>query len=245
MNGLVAKLLVTPPCLARLRYVMAWRLLPSLYFREPPSLPQQPQPFFKFLGAGLLLLRSDRDFRKFALVIVLFFSSWPLFPHYTVFGKRVLGLESSHFVTWIIVQYSAAALGSWVIGAIADRRGNRISLRILVLLSSCTPLVAVGISRVPFGANLYWLIYAFLGLTPVIHRIIGNYTLEISPEEKQPQYLGVVSLLESCPLLVSPLVGLLISKVSFEPVFLGGSALIITSGLLTFRLVEPRFNGAR
>jgi hypothetical protein len=59
------------------------------------------------------------------------------------------------------------------------------------------------------------------------YRIIGNYTLEISPEEKQPQYLGVVSLLESCPLLVSPLVGLLISKVSFEPVFLGGSALII------------------
>ncbi len=216
----------------------------SLYFREPPSLPQQPQPFFKFLGAGLLLLRSDRDFRKFALVIVLFFSSWPLFPHYTVFGKRVLGLESSHFVTWIIVQYSAAALGSWVIGAIADRRGNRIALRILVLLSSCTPLVAVGISRVPFGANLYWLIYAFLGLTPVIHRIIGNYTLEISPEEKQPQYLGVVSLLESCPLLVSPLVGLLISRVSFEPVFLGGSALIITSGLLTFRLVEPRLNRA-
>ena len=58
----------------------------SLYFREPPSLPQQPQPFFKFLGAGLLLLRSDRDFRKFAVVAVLFFSSWPLFPHYTVFG---------------------------------------------------------------------------------------------------------------------------------------------------------------
>ena len=58
----------------------------SLYFREPPSLPQQPQTFFKFLGAGLLLLRSDRDFRKFAVVAVLFFSSWPLFPHYTVFG---------------------------------------------------------------------------------------------------------------------------------------------------------------
>ena len=139
----------------------------SLYFREPPSLPQQPQPLLKFLGAGLLLLRSDRDFRKFAVVILLFFSSWPLLPHYTVFGKRVLGLESSHFVAWIIVQYSAAGLGSWVIGAIADRRGNRIVLRILVLLSSCTPLVAVGISRVPFGAKLYWLIYAFLGLTPV------------------------------------------------------------------------------
>ncbi len=139
----------------------------------------------------------------------------------------MLGVESGHFVAWIVVQNSVAAVGSWIIGGIADRRGNRIVLGILVLLSACTPLVAVGISRISFGAQLYWIVYALLGLTPVIHRFIGNYTLEISPEEKQPQYLGVVSLLESCPLLVSPLVGLLISKVSFEPVFLGGSALII------------------
>ena len=181
----------------------------SLYFREPPSLPQQPQPLLKFLGAGLLLLRSDRDFRKFAVVILLFFSSWPLFPHYTIFGKRVLGVESSHFVAWIIVTNLVAALGFWIIGSIADRRGNRFVLRILLFLSACTPLAAVGISRISFGAKLYWIIYSLLGLIPVLVRIIENYTLEISTEKKHPQYLSVVSLLEVCSLLVSPLVGLL------------------------------------
>ncbi len=217
----------------------------SLYFVESPSLPQQSQPFLQSLREGLLILRSDRHLRKFAVVAVLSFSSWVLFPHYTIFGKRVLGVESTHFVAWIIVLNCATALGSWLSGRIADRRGNRLVLRILLLFSACTPLAAIAISRISFGAKLYWLIYIPLGLAPVLPRIIENYTLEISIEKKHPQYLGVVSLLEACSLLVSPLVGLLISKVSFEPVFLGGGILIVTSSLLTFRLVEPRFNGAR
>ena len=58
----------------------------TLYFVEPPSLPQKSQTFLQFLREGLLILRSNRDFRKFAVVAVLFFSSWPLFPHCTVCG---------------------------------------------------------------------------------------------------------------------------------------------------------------
>ena len=217
----------------------------SLYFVETPSPPQKSQPALQSLREGLQILRSDRNFRKFAVVAVLYFLSWPLFPHYAVFGKRVLGVETSHFVIWIIVTNVVAALGFWIIGSIADRRGNRLVLRILLLINACTPFAAVGLSRTPFGAKLYWIIYALLGMIPVLVIIIQNYTLEISTENKHPQYLSMVSLLEVCSLLVSPLVGLLISKVSFEPVFLGGGVLIAAACLLTFRLVEPRFNGAR
>ena len=217
----------------------------SFYFVESPSPPQESQPPLQSLREGLSILRSDRDFRKFAVVAVLYFLSWPLFPHYTVFGKRVLGVESSHFVAWIIITNLVAALGFWVIGGIADRRGNRLVLRILLLLSACTPFAAVGLSRIAIGVNLYWIIYALLGMIPVLVRIIENYTLEISTENKHPQYLSVVSMLEVCSLLVSPLVGFLISKVSFEPVFLGGGVIIAASCLLTFWLVEPRSAGAR
>ncbi len=217
----------------------------SLYFVEPPSPPQNSQPVFQSLREGLRILRSDRNFRKFAVVAVLYFLSWPLFPHYTVFGKRALGVETSHFVIWIVITNAVAALGFWIIGRIADRRGNRLTLRILLILCACTPFAAVGLSRIPFGAQLYWIIYALLGMIPVLVRIIENYTLEISTENKHPQYLSVVSFLEVCSLAVSPLVGHLISKVSFEPVFLGGGVVIATAGLLTFTLVEPRSDGAR
>ena len=214
----------------------------SFWFKELPSPPQRTAPFFKFLGDALLLLKHDRDFRRFAIVILLFYSMWPLFPHYTVFGQRTLGLAPSGFVTLIIAQNASNAAGSGIMGNIADRSGNRFVLRLLILIGAFMPLLAVGISRMPSGAQFYWIIFALMGFTPVSARIVTNYTLEIAPQEKHPQYLGVMSLFQALPLFVSPLAGMLIEKFAFEPVFIGCSALVSLGFLLTFRLAEPRFN---
>ncbi len=214
----------------------------SFWFKELPSQPERTAPFFKFLGEALLLLRDDRNFRRFATVILLFYSIWPLFPHYTVFGQRTLGLAPSGFVVLIVAQNASNALGAGVMGNIADRSGNRFVLRLLILISAFMPLLAVGISRMPSGANLYWIIFALMGFTPVSARIVINYTLEIAPQEKHPQYLGVMSLFQAIPLFVSPLIGALIEKLAFEPVFISCSVLVLLGFLLTFRLDEPRFN---
>jgi predicted MFS family arabinose efflux permease len=214
----------------------------SFWFKELPSQPEGTAPFFKFLGDALLLLRHDRNFRRFAIVILLFYSIWPLFPHYAVFGKRTLGLASSGFVTLIVAQNASNAVGAGIMGNIADRSGNRFVLRFLILISAFTPLLAVGISRMPSGAQLYWIIFALIGFTPVSARIVTNYTLEIAPQEKHPQYLGVMSLFQAIPLFVSPLIGMLIEKFAFEPVFIGCGVLVLLGFLLTFRLAEPRFD---
>ncbi len=215
------------------------------WFKELPSRSQSAAPFFRFLGEALLLLRSDRDFRRFAFVILLFYSIWPLFPHYAVFGKRTLGLVPSGFVTLIVAQNVSNAVGAGVMGNIADRSGNRFVLRVLVLISAFTPVLAILLSRLPNGAQLYWIIFALIGFTPVSARIVTNYTLEIAPQEKHPQYLGVMSLFQAIPLFVSPLVGMLIEEFAFEPVFIGASTLVFLGFLLTFRLAEPRFEKPR
>ena len=213
-------------------------------FKELPSQPEGTAPFFKFLGEALLLLRYDRNFRRFAIVILLFYSIWPLFPHYTVFGQRTLGLAPSGFVALIVAQNASNAAGAGIMGNIADRSGNRFVMRLLILISAFIPLLAVGISRMPSGAQFYWIIFALIGLTPVSARIVTNYTLEIAPQEKHPQYLGVMSLFQAIPLFVSPLVGALIEKFAFEPVFIACSVLVAIGFVLTFRLAEPRFNQA-
>jgi len=214
----------------------------GLYFREIISpLPKQSLTFFKSLLNGLLLLRDDRNFRRYSIVILLFYSIWPLFPHYTVFGKRMLGLVSSHLVTSVIAQNVVGALGSGLMGNVADKRGNRFVLRLLILINFCIPLMAIGISRIPKGAQFYFIVFALLGFTPISSRIVTNYTLEISPQEKHPQYLGVMSLFQAAPLFCSPLLGFWIEKVSFEFVFICCCVLVFWGFLLTFRLVEPRF----
>ncbi len=214
----------------------------SFWFKELPSHPEGTAPFFKFLGDALLSLQYDRNFRRFAIVILLFYSIWPLFPHYTVFGKRTLGLAPSGFATLIIAQNASNAIGAGIMGNIADRSGNRFVLRILIFISACMPLLAVGISRMPSGAQFYWIIFALMGFTPVSARIVTNYTLEIAPQEKHPQYLGVMSLFQAIPLFVSPLIGALIEEFAFEPVFIGCGTLVLVGFLLTFRLAEPRFD---
>ena len=216
--------------------------LVSFWFKELPSPTQRTAPFFRFLGDALLSLRYDRNFRRFAIVILLFYSIWPLFPHYTVFGQRTLGLVPSGFVTLIIAQNASNAIGAGIMGNIADRSGNRFVLRILILISACMPLLAVGISKMPTGAQFYWIIFALMGFTPVSARIVINYTLEIAPQEKHPQYLGVMSLFQAIPLFVSPLIGALIEEFAFEPVFIGCGILVLLGFLLTFRLAEPRFD---
>ena len=214
--------------------------LVSFWFKEVPSQPQRTSRFFRFLGEALLLLRYDRNFRRFAIVILLFYSMWPLFPHYAVFGKRTLGLASSGFVALIVAQNVSNAVGAGIMGNIADRSGNRFVLRLLILISAFTPLLAVGISRIPSGAQLYWIIFALIGFTPVSARIVTNYTLEIAPQEKHPQYLGVMSLFQAIPLFVSPLIGTLIETLAFELVFIGCSVLVLLGFVLTFKLDEPR-----
>ena len=213
----------------------------GLYLWEPPDArTQETPPLLKFLGSGLMLVRYDRDFRRLAVVILLFYVVWLLFPHYTVFGMRRLGLVSGNFFTLIAVQNTINALSSGVMGNIADRRGNRIVLRMLIFIGASAPLVAISISQLTVGKDFYWLVYVFLGFIPVSNRVVMNYTLEISPREKHPQYLGVMSLFQALPLFGSPLLGLLIDRFSFEPVFISCSILTFTAALLTFRLNEPR-----
>ena len=215
--------------------------LVSIWFKELPSPSQRSAPFFKFLGDALLLLRDDRNFRRFVIVILLFYSIWPLFPHYTVFGQRTLGLTPSGFVALIVAQNASNAIGAGIMGNIADRSGNRLVLRMLILISAFMPLLAISISRMPSGAQFYWIVFALMGFTPVSARIVTNYTLEIAPQAKHPQYLGVMSLFQAIPLFVSPLIGMLIEKFAFEPIFISCSVLVSIGFLLTFRLAEPRF----
>ncbi len=213
----------------------------GLFFREPPeAYSGEEMSFLKFLSSGIMLLRYDREFRRLAVVISLYMVVMLLFPHYTVFGKRKLGIVSRNFVTLLIVQNSVNALGSFIMGNVADRYGNRIVLRLLIFIAGFVPLLATGISQLPMGAHFYWIVYAFLGFTPVSGRITINYMLEIAPREKHPQYLGVLSLLQAIPLFGSPFLGLLIDLFSFERVFITASLMIFGAGWMTFRLAEPR-----
>ncbi|MFQ6039287.1 MAG: hypothetical protein ACE5PV_00415, partial [Candidatus Poribacteria bacterium] len=174
-----------------------------LLFRETEDvLDNELNGFRQFAVSSAALIGSHANFRWFILVISLHSVTRLLFPHYTVFGMRTMGVKPSGFVQWLIAQNVINAVGSVVMGLLADKYGNRIILRLLIFIGGCVPLIAIGISKLPkdLGHQLYWIVFALIGFTPVSGRIITNYTLEIAPQKRHPQYLGTLNVIQMLPL---------------------------------------------
>lgn len=217
-----------------------------LLLREPPDSVDgaavRPQ---RLLYGVWLVVRRDRAFRRLAIVAMLFITAQLLFPHYQKLGRVRLEAGGFDLMVWVVAQNAGAGIFSLLAGAVADRFGNRLAIRLLVFISALTPLLALAVSRAPdaVGRATFWLTFFLLGLIPVTLKALVNYALEIAPHDDHPRYVSTLSLCLAVPFAFSPLAGLAVDLVGFPPVLLAVAALIATGGLLTFRMSEPRGEG--
>ncbi len=187
-------------------------------------------------------LRRDANLRRLVLVAALFGSGLIIFPHYQALARNALGLTGIHLMVWVMTQNMAVGVYSLFVGPLADRRGNRLTLRLLVFGSAIAPAFAISLVYLPgeLGARLFWMVFIPLGISPLVLRTLLNYALEICQPEEHPRYLSTVSLGLAAPFLLSPAVGWLVDVAGFEVVFMATVGLIVLSGLMTFGLEEPR-----
>jgi len=195
------------------------------------------------LADAMQALRRDANLRRLVVVAMLFGSCLIVFPHYQALALEKLQLRWKSLMLFVVTQNVAVGVFSLVVGPLADRRGNRLTLRLLILGSAFAPAFAASLLSMPAGlaAGLCWIIFLFLGITPLVLRILINYTLEICQPAAHPRYLSTVSLCVAVPFLFSPLVGWAVDAISFQFVFLLTVCLLVLSGLMTFRLDEPRY----
>lgn len=189
---------------------------------------------------SLALVRSDANFGRLAIVSALFGASIMLFPHYQALGLREKpGLD--RLIGWVIVQNIGVGLFSFPAGPLADARGNRLVLKLLLAGVTLAPPVALALAHGgQFGQRWYFLVFGLVGLTPVTLRTLNNYALEISPPAEHPITLSTLNLCSSLPLFLSPLAGWAIDLFGFEAVFIAISATTAVAWGLTFGLTEPR-----
>ncbi len=192
------------------------------------------------LRETLAALREDANLRRLTLIAALFGSGPIIFPHYQALAREVLGLGGHHLMVWVITQNAAVGIYSLFVGPLADRKGNRLTLRLLIFGSAVAPAFAVSLTQVPGGAHLFWLVFIPLGISPLVFRTLQNYALEICRADQHPRYLSTVSLGLAAPFLLSPAVGWLVDVVGFRSVFLATVVLVLLAGWLTFGLEEPR-----
>ncbi len=196
------------------------------------------------LHASFRLVRDDRDFRRLAIVAMLFISIQLLFPHFQALGQQHVAPDQIGFqlMLWVIAQNAAVGLFSWISGKLADRFGNRLSLQLQVFGTASVPLLALlftsGIGG--WGPKHFWITFFFLGLTPVTIKTLTNYALELTEPARHPLYVATLHASLAVPFIFSPLVGWLVDMLGFESVLLGVSGTILLGGLASFWLIEPR-----
>ncbi len=184
----------------------------------------------------------NRNYRRLVTISLLFGMAITLFPHYQSLGRGRLELGYGQLVPWLIAQNIGVTLFSIPVGWVADRLGNRLAMRGLLLALSLTPLLALVMSRFPnLGPPGFWLVFLMLGLFPITIRVLSNYALEIAPHDDQANYLSVVNLAMAMPAIVfAPLVGWAIDLWGFEPAFILVDVLVVLAFLLSPTLDEPR-----
>jgi hypothetical protein len=217
-------------------------LLGVLALREPADEHPTPLAPGSSLADVARTLAGDRALRRLVLVAMLFAGGLIVAPHYEALARQQFGLEGSHLMLWVLTQNASVSLLSLIVGPLADARGYRITLRLLVFGSALAPLYAVALTHLPaaVAARAFWLVFIPLGFSPLLVATLMNYTLEICRPAEHPLYLSAVNLCLMVPFLLSPLVGWLVDTIGFRTVFLATAGLILASGLLTFALDEPR-----
>ncbi len=188
-------------------------------------------------------LVQDANLRRLLLICLFASAGWMLTPHYQAFGRARFEATATHLTYWVITQSIAVGVFSLVAGPLADRRGNRLAMRILIFGSAASPLFALGITSLPssWAGTWYWLVYLPLGLAPLVTRVILNYALELCEPAFHPTYQSIANLGLALPLVFSPLFGWMIDVTSFELVFTLAAVSVLFAGCMTFRLAEPRF----
>jgi len=215
----------------------------SLALREPEDrFRESPSSLLAQLGGAWEILRRDADYRRLVIVSALFTTSLILIPHYQSLGRERLGLGGGDMMLWVVSQNATVGLASAFMGPLADRVGNRLSLRVLILAYASIPPFALFVSRLEpeLGRELFALVFIGVGLTPIGMRLTGNYILELAPESDHPRYLSIAQVCTAAVITSSPLFGWGVDVLGYEAVFIAVTGMLLAGGAMTFSLAEPR-----
>lgn len=209
----------------------------TLFIKEAPdeiAVRRRLHPF----ADGWRRVRSDRHLSRLLVVAALFVSTLLLVPHYQALARDGR-LDFSELMVWVVAQNASAGLIAVGAGFIADRYGNRLSMRLLILLTACCPLVAVGLTLAG-RKDLFVITFIMFGAIPNTFRSLENYCLELTEPDRHAQYVSTLKLFMPVILLLAPFAGWLIDLVGYWPVFVAIAILNLLGVVMTFFIEEPR-----
>src|SRR5690606_31396122 len=128
----------------------------TLFLAEAPDdFQQPPQSPWQHLVDAWQPMCVSANFRRLAIVAASYGVSLILFPNYQAVARHDLGMSLEQLLWWLILQNLGMGVFSFILGPIADRYGNRLLLKLLMLGLCGAPALSLVLSW--YGQDAPWL----------------------------------------------------------------------------------------
>jgi MFS family permease len=164
------------------------------------------------------IIRNDLSFKKFIIVENMASFSIMIMPFYIIFAKSTFNIGNDYIGTYLIFQISGTILSNFIWGFIAKKYQSQGVVTTCILIGALLPLIAIGLSFT--NANLYGVVFLLIGFI-ISGRRIGfePLLLDIAPENKRTEYLGIRGTLNIFIVILPILGGFFIESVGYYITF--------------------------
>lgn len=234
---------------AAIAYWIALVFFLPLYEPAEPSPTSEVQPSWsEYIPLLRHILRTDRHFVVWMAVRVLGGFFGLALPFFVLYATRELGLPASLTGAFLSAQVIGSAAGSLVLGYVYDRRGSRLIIRVVLVISAGVLVAALLAPLLRHAGVLlqafFVLIFFFLGISAssTAGFFIGhmNFIIDYAPPSQRPLYIGLSNTLAGPVSFASILGGLILQVSSYSVLFIVTLAFILAALLLSAQLPEPK-----
>ncbi len=187
---------------------------------------KEPEGVVENDGMGLIdfirtvpkLIKGDKTFFRFVVVENLSSFSMMILPFYILYAREVLKIPDSYIGVFLLFQVSGTILSNILWGLVGKKKNAKAIVRGCVLLGALNPLIAVILGML--SPELFALVFLIIGFN-MSGRQVGfePYLLDIAPENKRIEYLGIRGSLNVLVIILPLLGGVFISLVGYELTF--------------------------
>jgi MFS family permease len=172
------------------------------------------------------ILKSDRAFRQISIARVLIGLNALATPFYVVHATQYLNVTKDSIGLFLAAQTIGGVFSSFILGAINERRGSTIVVRLSMILAMVPPILAVVLHLIGVGnANLatigYLLVFAAIGATDASF-LLGflTFVLDIAPPIERTAYTGLANTIGGLLVIAPTIGGFVLQYTSYPALFI-------------------------
>lgn len=195
------------------------------------------------------VLKSDRNFRLIVVARLLIGGVALAIPFYVLHATEVLQVPQDSIGLFLAAQTIGGVIASVIFGAISERRGPRVVVRISMVIAAIPPIGALVLSSIGVGSPAlaqigYVIVFAAMGATDGSMLLgFGSFVLDIAPPSERTAYMGLANTITGI-LVIAPTIGGFILQSTSYPVLFSVAGLGPLVGLwLAMKLPQVKYEG--